>query len=74
MFTKYSVYDWINNFCCMKLNWDDCQSIDEAREESIEQIEIQHVMRRIRHNESLLAKLVPKEEDRAMYLVEPKSL
>ena len=73
-YIKYSLYDWINAFCCCKLQWADCKSIDSAREEAVEQIEVQHVLRKINHNETLLEGIVSTAEGMVMHLVEPKPI
>lgn len=50
-YVKYSVYDWIKLLCCCEPNWEDCKKIDEAREEAVEQIDVQLLLKRIEHLE-----------------------
>ena len=49
MYVKYSIYDWMKSVFCCELDWKDCQTIEETREEAIEQIDVQHLLRRINH-------------------------
>ena len=34
-YLKYTIYDWIKTLFCCQPQWDDCQKIEEAREEAV---------------------------------------
>jgi hypothetical protein len=39
-YMKYVIYDWISLLCCCKPSWEDCQKIDESREEVNQQMDV----------------------------------
>ena len=46
-YVKYVVYDWVKILLCCEPQWEECQKIDETREEAIEQIDVQLLLKRI---------------------------
>ena len=49
MYLKYVIYDWIKALTCCEPDWEDCKKIDKAREEAVEQVDVQLLLKRISH-------------------------
>ena len=61
-------------FCCCSLKWADCQKITEAREEANEQLDVEKMLRRMNHHEDFHDILSLEEEEKAIFLKNPKTL
>ena len=48
-YIKYVIFDWIKTFGCNSPRWQDCEKIEEAREEVNEQMDVEMLLRRISH-------------------------
>ena len=69
-YLKYVVYDWIKALSCCEPDWEDCKKIDAAREEAVEQVDVQLMLKRISHLEKVNKKLISEKEDLCIYLTE----
>lgn len=57
-YIKYGIYDWINTLFCTKLNWEECEEIDNTREEVNCQMDVLRLFRKIRNLETALLYLM----------------
>ena len=70
MYLKYVIFDWIKTLSCCELDWEDCKKIDQAREEAVEQVDVQLLLKRISHLEHINKHYISAEEDFCSYLTE----
>ena len=70
MYLKYVMYDWIKALTCCEPDWEDCKKIDSAREEAVEQVDVQLLLKRISHLEHINKYYISPEEDFCSYLTE----
>ena len=68
MYLKYVMYDWIKMLTCCEPDWDDCKRIDSAREEAVEQMDVQLLLKRVSYLEQLIHLFFSKGEDICTYL------
>ena len=72
-FIKYSVYDWVNTFCCTKMQWKYGNQIDEIREEIIWQMEVNRFYKRILNTETAVTYDLGESKMDFVKLVQPSA-
>ena len=68
MYLKYVVYDWVKTLTCCEPDWEDCKKIDASREEAVEQVDVQLLLKRVSYLEQLNHLFYRGGEDICTYL------